>query len=59
MLDMVEDKRFEMRTSEELLAKIDAWRREQPGHPPRATAVKRLIAIGLEKSAEEKKPRRK
>jgi hypothetical protein len=51
MLGMVDSERFEMRISPELLAAIDAWARTQPDRPPRATAVKRLIAIGIEKTA--------
>jgi hypothetical protein len=51
MLSVVDDKRFEMRVSAELLAAIDAWAHAQPDRPPRATAVKRLIAIGIEKTA--------
>jgi metal-responsive CopG/Arc/MetJ family transcriptional regulator len=56
MLRMIESKRFEMRISPELLAEIDAWAKAQPDNPPRATAVKRLIAMALE--AEEKRARR-
>jgi|GEM_PF-5199910 len=39
MLDVTDTERFEMRISPELLAAIDAWRRQQPDNPPRATAV--------------------
>jgi metal-responsive CopG/Arc/MetJ family transcriptional regulator len=56
MLRMVESERFEMRISPELLAEIDAWAKAQPDKPPRATAVKRLIAMALE--AEEKRAKR-
>lgn len=50
MLGMVDDKRFEMRISEELLAAIDAWAHAQPDRPARAKAVKRLIVMGIEKT---------
>jgi hypothetical protein len=60
MLGMVDSERFEMRISPELLAEIDAWARAQPDKPPRATAVKRLIAMSLEAEADKKdKPRPK
>ena len=51
--------RFEMRVSPELLAEIDAWAKAQPGNPPRATAVKRLIAMALEAEERKAKPRPK
>ena len=56
MHGMVESERFEMRISPELIAKIDAWAKAQPDNPPRATAVKRLVAMAIE--AEEKKAKR-
>jgi hypothetical protein len=56
MLRMVESERFEMRISPELLEAIDTWAKAQPDKPPRAAAVKRLIAMALE--AEEKKAAR-
>jgi hypothetical protein len=51
MLDVTDTERFEMRISPGLLAAIDAWRRQQPDNPPRATAVKRLIAMSLQAEA--------
>jgi hypothetical protein len=54
MLGMVDSERFEMRISPELLAAIDAWAKAQPDTPPRARAVKRLIAMSLEASAKRK-----
>jgi len=39
--------RFEMRVSEELLASIDEWRRQEPDIPPRAEAIRRLVEAGL------------
>jgi hypothetical protein len=55
MLGMVDDKRFEMRISEELLAAIDAWAHAQPDRPARATAIKRLIAVGIGKTSAKQK----
>jgi hypothetical protein len=59
MLSVIDSERFELRISPELLAEIDAWRRVQPDIPPRATAVKRLIAIGLRLAAEEAPAKKK
>jgi hypothetical protein len=36
------------------LAAVDEWRRHQPGVPPRATAIKRLVEMGLEASSKRK-----
>jgi hypothetical protein len=47
-----------MRISPELLAAIDAWRQAQPDTPPRATAVKRLIAMSLQAEARKDAKRR-
>jgi hypothetical protein len=47
-----------MRISEELLAKIDAWRHAQSDKPARATAVKRLIAAGIETASTAKAQRK-
>jgi hypothetical protein len=54
MLGMADTERFEMRISPELLAAIDTWRRGLPDRPPRATAVKRLIAMSLDAAAKKK-----
>ena len=40
--------RFEIRLPPALGDAIDEWRRTQPDLPPRATAARRLIEIGLE-----------
>jgi hypothetical protein len=53
---LVESERFEMRISPELLEATDAWAKAQPDKPPRAAAVKRLIAVALE--LDEKRARR-
>lgn len=39
--------RFEMRLSEEGVAKLDEWRRQQPDLPSRAEAIRRLIERGF------------
>jgi hypothetical protein len=51
-----QDMRFEMRMRTTLLAQIDAWRAAQPGinRPPRATAIKYLIEVGLKAEAKKK-----
>ncbi|WP_298165441.1 hypothetical protein [Novosphingobium sp.] len=38
---------YQMRVTEEWLATIDDWRRQQPDLPPRAEAIRRLVEIGL------------
>lgn len=42
------DRVFQMRASDDWLAKIDDWRRTQPDIPPRAEAIRRLVAQALE-----------
>jgi hypothetical protein len=44
---LVNDKIFQMRTSEDFLRRIDDWRRFQPDLPSRAEAIRRLIKAGL------------
>jgi uncharacterized protein len=39
--------RFELRIDEEQLARVDEWASEQPDHPTRAAAVRRLVTLGL------------
>jgi hypothetical protein len=39
--------RFEMVTPPGWMAQIDEWRRKQPDLPPRAEAIRRLVAKGL------------
>ncbi len=41
------NERFEMRVDEDLLARIDGWRAQQPDVPARTEAVRRLIEVGL------------
>lgn len=49
--------RFEMRMDEEILAKIDDWRREQDDVPSRAEAIRRLVESSLNsRRAEVPKP---
>jgi hypothetical protein len=48
-MPLVNDKQFQMRVSDEFLAKLDAWRRAQPDLPGRAEAVRRLAEAGLAK----------
>lgn len=40
--------RFEMRATAGWLETVDQWRAKQPGIPPRAEAIRRLVQIGLE-----------
>ena len=46
--------RFELRISEELLASVDEWRRQEPDIPPRAEAFRRLVEAGLKALAKPK-----
>lgn len=39
--------RFEMKAPSEWLERIDQWRGKQPGIPPRAEAIRRLVDQGL------------
>jgi hypothetical protein len=39
--------RFEMRSSEEWLRRVDDWRRLQPNLPSRAEAIRRLVEQAL------------
>jgi hypothetical protein len=41
-------RQFQMRVSDEFIAKIDEWRRLQPDIPGRTEAIRRLVEIGLE-----------
>ncbi|HEY4395012.1 MAG TPA: YfbU family protein [Polyangia bacterium] len=45
--------RFEMRVDEDILEKLDRWRREQDDLPSRAEAMRRLVEIGLQKASGE------
>ena len=38
---------YQMRVTEEWLATIDAWRRQQPDLPSRAEAIRRLVEKAL------------
>lgn len=38
---------YQMRVTEEWLAKIDEWRRKQPDIPSRAEAIRRLVGKAL------------
>jgi hypothetical protein len=57
MLDVPDTERFAMRISPELLAAIDQWRLGLLDKPPRATAIKRLIATGLEVETGKRRPK--
>ena len=46
-MPLVNDRQFQMRASEEFLAKVDDWRRAQPDIPGRAEAIRRLVEIAL------------
>lgn len=51
---MVQAKRIEIRLRPEIVAAVDAWRRQHPDLPPRAEAVVRLMEIGLEATGKKK-----
>jgi metal-responsive CopG/Arc/MetJ family transcriptional regulator len=42
--------RFEMKVPEDLLARVDDWRRQHPDLPNRSEAIRRLIEAGLSTS---------
>lgn len=46
-MPLLNDKQFQMRASDEFLAKVDDWRRKQPDIPGRAEAIRRLVEIAL------------
>ncbi len=46
-MPLLNDKQFQMRASENFLARIDDWRRAQPDIPGRAEAIRRLVEIAL------------
>ncbi|WP_439400409.1 hypothetical protein ACRQ5Q_43555 (plasmid) [Bradyrhizobium sp. PMVTL-01] len=52
----IQDRPFQMRASEEFLKAIDAWRRKQADQPSRAEAIRRLVQIGLESKAKDRRP---
>ena len=43
--------RFEMRLDEDILTSVDDWRRQQDDVPSRAEAMRRLVELGLSKTA--------
>ena len=47
---LTNDRVFQMRVSEDFLRSIDDWRRQQPGLPSRAEAIRRLTEAGLGKA---------
>lgn len=42
------DRSFQMRVDDEWLERVDDWRRQQKDLPPRAEAIRRLVAKALE-----------
>ncbi len=40
--------RFEMKAPAEWLDRVDQWRGKQPGVPPRAEAIRRLVEKALD-----------
>lgn len=46
-MKVVADKTFQMRVTEDFLRTIDEWRRAQADLPPRAEAIRRLVAVGI------------
>jgi hypothetical protein len=53
---LILNRTLQIRASDEFYRLVDAWRREQPDLPTRATAVRRLVERALEA---EKAPVRK
>lgn len=47
-VNVLEKERFTMRISQDLLARLDAWRHTLPIVPPRAAAIKQVLATFLE-----------
>jgi hypothetical protein len=45
--EMPKTERLELRVDEEFLVRLDAWRRKQPDLPPRASAIRQLVALAL------------
>jgi hypothetical protein len=52
---LVNDKLFQMRTTEEFLRRVDDWRRGQEDLPSRTEAIRRLVEVGLNAAAERTK----
>jgi hypothetical protein len=46
---MPKTERVELRVDDEFLARVDAWRREQPDPPSRASAIRQLVVLALQK----------
>ena len=55
VMALVNDKLFQMRTTEEFLRRVDDWRRGQEDLPSRTEAIRRLVEIGLRTTAERNK----
>ena len=53
---LVNDRLFQMRTTEEFLRRVDDWRRGQEDLPSRTEAIRRLVELGLKVTAERGKP---
>src|SRR5882757_8552651 len=53
---LTNDRVFQMRVSEDFLRSIDDWRRQQPGLPSRAEAIRRLTEAGLGKAPSSSPP---
>jgi len=52
MADVRKDQRIPIMMSAPEVERIDAWRRKQPDLPPRAEAIRRLVAIGIATKSE-------
>jgi len=46
-ISTLKTRRFEMRFDQAMITRIDGWRAKQPGLPPRAEAIRRLVDQGL------------
>ncbi|HEY0568485.1 MAG TPA: hypothetical protein VGD13_10250 [Xanthobacteraceae bacterium] len=51
----LKSRRFEMRFESGMIDRIDGWRAKQPGLPPRAEAIRRLVDQGLKNDAARKR----
>lgn len=51
----LKSRRFEMRFDSDMIERIDGWRAKQPGLPPRAEAIRRLVEQGLKASGARKR----
>jgi hypothetical protein len=55
--DELQTERLQLRVSPSFLRMVDDWRRKQPDIPPRAEAIRRMVAIAATRSEEAGKRR--